>query len=146
MANRIMTAHSTALSKIEARHAEAVVIDASNGIQFREHPTRIDTWSVKVDGIEAGTIERDGRQFIARAGRPHFTRTFNQALNTIAEVVRHSRAVEALTAGLSDRDAKIARLEALKATFEIGAASHMDVAARSEALDRRIALVRGAVL
>lgn len=118
-------------------------IDASSGIQFREHPTQIDCWTVDVDGKAAGTIERDGRQFIARCGRPHFVRTFNTALNTIAEVVRHNRAVEASTAGMSEKDAKIARLEQMKATFEIGAASCVDVAARSEAIDRRIALVRG---
>lgn len=121
-------------------------IDATNGIQFREHPTRIDTWNVSVDGKPAGTIERDGNKFVARAGRPHFTRTFNQALTTIAEVVRHNRAVEASTSGLSDRDAKIARLEQQKACFAIGAASCVDVQARSEAIDRRIALVRGSVL
>jgi hypothetical protein len=121
-------------------------IDATHGRQFREHPTQIDTWIVTVDGEEAGTIERDGNQFIARAGRPHFTRTFNQALDTIAEVVRHNRALEASTASLSDKEAKIARLEQQKACLAIGAASCVDVAARSDAIDRRIVLVRGAVL
>lgn len=121
-------------------------IDATNGIQFREHPTQIDTWNVSVDGIEAGTIERVGRQFVARVGRPHFVRTFNTALNTIAEVVRHNRAVEASTAGMSEKDAKIARLEQMKACLEIGAASCVDVAARSAEIDRRIALVRGVSL
>ncbi len=122
-------------------------IDATDAIQFRKHPRQIDTWNVSVDGEEAGTIERDGRRFIARCGRPHFTRTFNQALDTIAEVVRHSRALEVSTAaGLSDKEVKIARLEQQKACLAIGAASCVDVAARSEAIDRRIVLVRGAVL
>lgn len=140
-----MTPLSTALSKIEARHAP-LHIDATNGIQFCEHPTRIDTWSVEVDGIEAGTIERDGSYFIARTNRPFRCRTFNQALDTIAEVVRHNRAVEAFTAGLSEKEARIAHLEQMKACLEIGAASCVDVARRSEQIDRRIALVRGAVL
>ena len=118
-------------------------IDATASIQFRAHPTQIDCWTVEVDGKAAGTIERDGNKFVARCGRPHFVRTFNQALETIAEVVRHNRAVEASTAGMSEKDAKVARLEALKATFEIGAASCVDVAAKSAEIDRRIALVRG---
>lgn len=121
-------------------------IDATAGIQFREHPTQIDCWTVDVDDKPAGTIERDGNYFIARTNRPFRCRTFNQALNTIAEVVRHSRAVEASTAGLSEKEARIAHLEQLKACLEIGAASCVDVTARSEAIDRRIALVRGAVL
>ena len=118
-------------------------IDASSGIQFREHPTRIDCWTVDVDGKPAGTIERDGNYFIARTNRPFRCRTFNQALNTIAEVVRHNRAVEASTAGMSEKEARIARLEQQKACLEIGAASHVDVAARTAELDRRIELVRG---
>lgn len=118
-------------------------IDATNGIQFRSHPTQIDCWTVEVDGKAAGTIEGSGTKFVARCGRPYPPRSFSAALNLIAEVVRHNRAVEASTAGMTPKEAKIARLEQMKATFEIGAASCVDVAARSEAIDRRIALVRG---
>lgn len=118
-------------------------IDATSGITFREHPTEIDTFLVSVDGIEAGTIEGSGTKFTPRCGRPYPPRLFHEALALIAEVVRHRRAVEASTAGMSDREARIARLEQQKACFEIGAASHVDVAARNAELDRRIALVRG---
>lgn len=118
-------------------------IDATSGIQFRAHPTQIDTWTVEVDGIEAGTIEGSGTKFTPRCGRPYQPRLFHECLSLIAEVARHRRAVEASTAGMSEKEARIARLEALRDTFEIGAASHVDVAARSAEIDRRIALVRG---